>query len=173
MIFVKRDRGWTGDITFVMTAQGCLYVATVMDLYSREIVGLAMGAHMTSRLVCDALEQAINRRKSAPGLLLHSDRGSQYSAGDYREIISNEGMIQSMSRNGNCWDNAPMESFFKTMKVEEVYRRKYQTRQEASKAIFEYIEVFYNRERMHSALNYMTPEAFEAQATISSSEHKG
>jgi putative transposase len=167
--FVQPDRGWTSDITYVWTQQQeWIYVATVMDLYSRKIVGLAMGPDLSSELVCDALWQAIAKRNPKAGLLLHSDRGSQYSAWDYRTIIKAHGFEQSMSRKGNCWDNAPMESFFKTMKVEEVYRTNYKTHAEAQAAIFDYIEVFYNRQRMHSAINYMTPEAFEAQTQTSS-----
>jgi len=161
-----QDRVWTSDITYVKTREGWIYVATVMDLFSRKIVGLAMRKNMSKVLVCDALKQAIMRRTPAPGLLLHSDRGSQYSSWSYREIIHANGFKQSMSRKGNCWDNAPMESFFKTMKVEEVYRRKYQTREEAQQSIFEYIEIFYNRQRLHSTLGYETPEAFEAQSII-------
>jgi len=163
------DRLWTSDITYVKTRDGFLFVATVMDLFSRRIVGLAMRNDMKHELVCDALNQALLRRQPAPGLLLHSDRGSQYSSWSYREILHTHGIQQSMSRKGNCWDNAPMESFFKSMKVEEVYPQSYCTREEARKGIFEYIEVFYNRQRLHSALHYETPEAFEAQATISCS----
>jgi transposase InsO family protein len=159
-----QDRVWTSDITYVKTREGWIYVATVMYLFSRKIVGLAMRNRMSKELVCDALKQAIMHRRPEPGLLLHSDRGSQYSSWSYREIIHANGFKQSMSRKGNCWDNAPMESFFKTMKVEEVYRRKYQTREEARQSIFEYIEIFYNRQRLHSTLGYETPESFEAQS---------
>ena len=159
-----QDRVWTSDITYVKTRESYIYVATVMDLFSRRIVGLAIRNDMSKELVCDALKQAITRRSPAQGLLIHSDRGSQYSSWSYREIIHANGFKQSMSRKGNCWDNAPMESFFKTMKVEEVYRRKYQTIEEARQSIFEYIEIFYNRQRLHSTLGYETPEAFEAQS---------
>jgi putative transposase len=153
---------WTCDITFVRVQQRWLYVATVMDLCTRKIVGLAMRSDMTERLVIEALEQAIARQQPASGLLVHSDRGVQYSSHAYRHLLQQHGFQQSMSRKGNCWDNAPMESFFKTMKVEMVYERTFASKEEAKQAIFEYIEVFYNRQRMHSALNYLTPDAFEA-----------
>lgn len=161
-VFSQANVAWTSDITFVQTAQKWLYVATVMDLATRKIIGLAMRADMTEQLVIDALEQAIARQQPAAGVILHSDRGVQYSSGAYRRILGAHGVRQSMSRKGNCWDNAPMESFFKTMKVELVYQQRYQTHQEAKASIFEYIEIFYNRQRMHSALNYQTPDAFEA-----------
>lgn len=157
------DRRWTSDITYVATREGWLFVATVMDLYSRKIVGLAMRADLSKELVLEALMQAIEHRRPAPGLLLHSDRGSQYCSWSYRELLHQHGIIQSMSRKGNCWDNAPMESFFKTLKVEEVYEHNYRTRAEAQQSIFHYIEIFYNRQRLHSTIDYTTPDAFEAQ----------
>lgn len=153
---------WTSDITYVSTRQGWLYVAIVLDLYSRKVVGLAMGNMLTKGLVCDALHQAILQRRPASGLLLHSDRGTQYSSSQYRAIIREHHMQQSMSRKGDCWDNAPTESFFKTLKVEEVYHRSYETRAEAAQSIFQYIEIFYNRRRVHSTLNYQSPVNFEA-----------
>jgi putative transposase len=158
------DQLWTSDITYVPTREGWLYVAIVLDLYSRKIVGLAMSETMEQDLVCEALTQALARRQPKPGLLLHSDRGSQYCSWKYRDLLHRHGITQSMSRKGNCWDNAPMESFFKTMKVEEVYTQSYRTRQEARIEIFEYIEIFYNRQRLHSTLGYTTPEDFEAQS---------
>lgn len=165
------DRALTADITYVHTGEGVLYVATVMDLCTRKIVGLSMRGDMEATLVCDALRQAISRQALRPGVLLHSDRGVQYSSAAYRSIIAAHGFRQSMSRKGNCWDNAPMESFFKTMKVELIYPEKqYATRQEAMASIFEYIEIFYNRQRMHSALNYQSPEAFEAIVKLSRSD---
>jgi len=151
----------TSDITFVDTLEGWLYVATVMDLCTRKIVGLAMRSEMTVDLVREALQQALGRRTPQSGLIVHSDRGSQYSSRAYRKILHAHGIRQSMSEKGNCWDNAPMESFFKTLKVELVYQTRYATREQAKRAIFEYIEVYYNRQRLHSALNYQTPEAFE------------
>lgn len=157
------NRVWTSDITYVSTREGWLYVATVLDLFSRRVVGLSMADRMKDDLVCEALEQAIARRMPQPGLILHSDRGSQYCSWRYRSLLHAHGFLQSMSRKGNCWDNAPMESFFKTMKVEEVYRQSYHTRQEAKQRLFEFIEIFYNRQRLHSTLGYETPERFEAQ----------
>jgi transposase InsO family protein len=160
------DTVMTCDITYVPTAEGWLYVAPVMDLCTRKIVGLSMRSDMTVELVSDALEQAITRRQLTPGTILHSDRGVQYSSDVYRSIIAKHGFIQSMSRKGDCWDNAPMESFFKTLKVELIYPKKqYQTREEAARSIFEYIEIYYNRQRIHSALGYESPESFEAKLT--------
>ena len=162
------DRVLTSDITYVPTNEGWLYVATVLDLCTRKVVGLAMRSDMTAALVSDALEQAIARRGLKEGMVLHSDRGVQYSSDAYRSIIAQHGFRQSMSRKGDCWDNAPMESFFKTMKVELIYPQKqYHTRQEATTSIFEYIEIYYNRQRMHSALNYQSPDQFEATLTMS------
>lgn len=165
------DRVLTSDITYVATREGWLYVATVLDLCTRKIVGLAMRSDMTAALVTEALEQAISRRQLTPGTIVHSDRGVQYASDAYRSILRRHGFQQSMSRKGNCWDNAPMESFFKTMKVELIYEQQiYRTRQEAMNRIFEYIEVFYNRQRMHSALGYQSPEQFEANLTLTSSD---
>jgi putative transposase len=159
----RPNQVWTSDITYIETRQeSFLYVATVMDLCTRKIVGLAMRDNLSQQLVIDALRQAIGRQHPEAGLLLHSDRGVQYSADAYRAILRERGFRQSMSRKGNCWDNAPMESFFKTMKVELVYPQQYQTHEEAKQSIFEYIEIFYNRQRMHSALNFQTPAVFEA-----------
>lgn len=157
------DQIWTCDITYVSTHEGWLYVAVVIDLFSRKVVGLAMGRDLSKDLVCAALMQAVLRRDPAPGLLLHSDRGSQYSSNEYREIIRKHGMKQSMSAKGDCYDNAPTESFFKTLKVEEVETNNFKTREEAQQTIFEYIEIFYNRERLHSTLGMLSPEAFETQ----------
>ncbi len=158
------DRVWVTDMTYIDTRQGVLYAASIMDLFSRKIVGLAMRTDLSKELVIDALTQALARRRPQPGLILHSDRGTQYCAWRYRDLLHANGILQSMSRKGDCWDNAPMESFFKTLKVEEVYQRRYATRDEARQSIFEYIEIFYNRQRLHSALGYETPEAFEAQS---------
>lgn len=157
------NRVWTSDITYIETRQeSFLYVATVMDLCTRKIVGLAMRDDLSQQLVIDALRQALDRQRPEAGLLLHSDRGVQYSSDAYRAILRERGFRQSMSRKGNCWDNAPMESFFKTLKIELVYPQQYQTHEEAKRSIFEYIEIFYNRQRMHSALNFQTPAVFEA-----------
>jgi transposase InsO family protein len=165
---LKPNAALTSDITYVETRQGWLYVATVMDLCTRKIIGLAMRADLSQELVIDALRQAIVRTNPTPGVMIHSDRGVQYSSDAYRAILHEHGFRQSMSRKGNCWDNAPMESFFKTMKVELVYEHRYETRSDAARSIFEYIEVFYNRQRMHSALNFQSPEAFEASFNQSS-----
>ena len=165
------NRLWVTDMTYIETREGFLYVAAIVDLYSRKIVGLAMRADLSKDLVIEALTQALLRRQPKPGLILHSDRGTQYCAWSYRDLLHQHGILQSMSRKGDCWDNAPMESFFKTLKVEEVYQRRYATRDEARQSIFEYIEIFYNRQRLHSALGYETPDAFEAQTNTRTTEH--
>ena len=157
------DRVWVADITYVWTAEGWLYLAAVMDLYSRRIVGWSMQAHMREELVLSALEMAVSSRRPTLGLLHHSDRGSQYAAEAYRAYLLRHGIGCSMSRKGDCWDNAAMESFFGTLKVECVYQARYETRAEARSDIFEYIEGFYNTRRMHSSLGYVSPAAFEAQ----------
>lgn len=155
------DQKWVTDITYIPTAEGWLYLAAVMDLYSRRIVGWSMASKLTSRLVKDALKLAIAQRQPGPGLVHHSDRGSQYASADYGVLLTARGMVASMSRKGNCYDNAPMESFFGTLKTERVHHRRYRTRAEARQDIFHYIEVFYNRKRRHSALGYMSPTQFE------------
>ena len=155
------NQKWAADITYIPTTEGWLYLAAIMDLYSRMIVGWSMSSRMTRRPVLDALDMAVGRRRPGPGLLHHSDRGSQYACGDYQEALRGHGMLCSMSRKGDCWDNAPMESFFHTLKTELVNHRRYQTRWEAKADIFEYIEVFYNRARRHSALGYQTPAEYE------------
>jgi len=160
------DQIWTSDITYVSTQEGWLYVAVVLDLFSRRVVGLAMGRDLSTGLVVEALRQAIARREPEPGLLLHSDRGSQYSSNEYRELIRECGMLQSMSAKGDCYDNAPAESFFKTLKVEEVHTQIFKTRSEAAQIIFQYIEIFYNRHRLHSTLGYLSPEDFETQHIV-------
>ena len=152
---------WTGDITYISTHEGWLYLAVVIDLFSRRVVGMAMGRELSKGLVCDALTQAIQRRRPQAGLLTHTDRGTQYSSSDYRQILQEHGFKQSMSAKGECYDNAPTESFFKTLKTEEVDRRSYKTRTEAAQAIFHFIEVFYNRQRLHSTLGYLSPVDFE------------
>lgn len=156
------DKKWAADITYVATAQGWLYLAVVLDLYSRRIVGWAMSDSLQRQLVIDALQMAIVARRPAPGLLHHSDRGSQYASHDYQALLTRTQMVTSMSRKGNCYDNAAVESFFGTLKTELVYQRQYTTRAEARADIFEYIEVFYNRIRCHSALGYKSPVRFEA-----------
>jgi len=157
---------WTSDITYIPTAEGWLYLACIIDLYSRMIIGWSMSDNMERWLVMDALTMAYQRRNPGQGVLHHSDRGSQYASEDHRNLIADYGMQMSMSRKGNCWDNAPTESFFGTLKKELVYHRKYRTREEARMDIFEYIEVFYNRERLHSSLGYMSPVDFETARSV-------
>ena len=152
----------TGDITYISTHEGWLYLAVVIDLFSRRVVGMSMGRELSKGLVCDALMQAIRLRRPQPGALVHTDRGTQYSSSQYRQILQEHGFTQSMSAKGECYDNAPTESFFKTLKTEEVDRRSYKTRTEAARAIFHFIEVFYNRQRLHQTLGYQTPAAVES-----------
>ncbi len=156
------DRKWAGDITYVWTDEGWLYVAAVMDLCSRRIVGWAMAEHMRAELVEDALKMALRTRRPGEGLLHHSDRGSQYASESYQQLLRKHGLTTSMSRRGDCWDNAVVESFWSTLKREHVNRRRFATRAEARSSIFSWIEGWYNRRRSHSAIGYMSPEAFEA-----------
>lgn len=151
------DQSWTADITFIPTAEGWLYLAVVIDLYTRMVVGWAMDARMTRELVISALRMAYFRRRPKPGLMHHSDRGSQYCSAHYQALLHQYGMRASMSRKGNCWDNAPTESFFGSLKNERTHTQRYVTRDEARRDTFEYIEVFYNRSRRHSALGYVSP----------------
>lgn len=160
------DSYWVGDITYVHTAEGWLYLATVVDLFSRKVVGWSMGDNMKADLVNNALLTAIWRRKPSKGLIWHTDRGSQYASDSHVKILSRHGIIQSMSRKGNCWDNAVAESFFGTLKAELIYQSKFKNREEARCAIFEYIEVFYNRVRIHSANNYLSPVAYEENTIL-------
>ena len=157
------DRKWTCDITYVPSDQGWLYLAVVMDLFSRKIVGWSMREHLRSELVSEALQMAIRRRRPGAGLLHHSDRGMQYACGDYRDLLQEHGIQCSMSRRGNCYDNAVMESFFGTAKTELVHHEHYATHQQARQSLFEWIECWYNRRRRHSSLGYLSPEAFEAK----------
>jgi transposase InsO family protein len=158
----RPNRKWVADITYVPTDQGWLYLAAVLDLYSRRIVGWSMADHLKMELVGDALQMAIEQRQPDPGLLHHSDRGVQYACDDYQHLLRTNGLECSMSGKGNCYDNAAMESFWATLKTELVHSTNYATRQEAQMSIFEYIEVFYNRVRLHSTLGYVSPEQFEA-----------
>jgi putative transposase len=155
------DRAWTADITYIPTREGWLYLAAVEDLHSRRIVGWSMSERIDSRLVVDALEMATSHRLPGAGLVAHSDRGSRYASEHYRRALAEHGIVCSMSRRGNCWDNAPMESFFATLKKELVHDEDYATRAEARASLFEYIEVFYNRVRRHSALGYKSPIEYE------------
>jgi len=155
------DQYWVGDITYIPTRNGWLYLATVIDLYSRKIVGWSMSNRMHAKLVNDALLMAVWKRKPAKGLIWHTDRGSQYASNSHRKLLKQHGIIQSMSRKGDCWDNAVAESFFHTLKTELVNHQEFKNREEAKNAIFEYIEVFYNRIRIHSANDYVSPVDFE------------
>jgi putative transposase len=152
---------WVGDITYIPTREGWLYLAVIEDLYSRRIVGWAMADHRESRLVVDAMEMAVARRLPGEGLLAHTDRGSQYASDHYQRLLRKHGIECSMSRVAQCWDNAPMESFFASLKKELVHDEDYQTRAEARTSIVEYIEVFYNAKRRHSSLGYVSPTEFE------------
>lgn len=153
---------WLADITYVSTAEGWLYLAVVLDLHSRRIVGWAMSDSLHRQLVVEALQMALTARRPASGLLHHSDRGSQYASHEYQALLTQAQMVGSMSGKGNCYDNAPLESFFGTLKTELVFHQQYATRAEARVDIFEYIEVFYNRFRRHSALGYKSPVEYEA-----------
>jgi putative transposase len=155
---------WATDITYVWTGEGWLYLAVVLDLFCRRVVGWAMGEHIDTKLVLAALEMALESRQPPQGLLHHSDRGSQYASAQYQEALAHRGIRCSMSRKGNCWDNAVVESFFSSLKKELVYQTQFATRQQARSAIFEYLEVFYNRQRRHSTLGYLSPAEYERTA---------
>jgi len=152
------DRVWLADLTYIWTAEGWLYLAAVLDLYTRRVVGWAMADHLGHELAMAALDMAIARQRPLPGLIHHADRGVQFAAHRYRARLLAHGMLCSMSRKGDCWDNAPMESFFATLKGELVEGADYQTRDQARADVFHYIEGFYNKRRLHSALGYITPE---------------
>ncbi|MDH6186928.1 transposase InsO family protein [Polaromonas sp. CG_23.6] len=155
------NQAWVGDITYVSTNEGWLYLAVVMDLASRRIVGWSMSETIDAKLVCAALRSAYWQRKPAAGLLVHTDRGSQYASHEYRRLAADFGVIMSMSRKGNAWDNAAMESFFKTLKVERIYQVRYDTRAQARLDIVDWIEGYYNRVRMHTAIGFLAPVAKE------------
>jgi len=159
----RPNQVWVGDITFVQTGQGWLYVAAILDLYTRKVVGWNMSATIDTALVVGALRMALIRQRTPTQLLFHSDRGIQYASGGYRDALARAGLLASMSRKANCYDNAAMESFWSTLKLELIYRRTFQTRQQARTEIFDYIETFYNRQRAHSALSYLSPIDFELQ----------
>jgi putative transposase len=160
------NRKWIADFTYVWTAEGWLYVAVVIDLFSRRVVGWSMSAEMTAQLVTDALVMAIWRRGKPDALLHHSDRGSQYTSEQFQKLLSDHGIVCSMSRSGNVWDNAAMESFFSSLKTERTARKTYRTRDEAKADVFDYIERFYNAKRRHSTIGYTSPIAFEMQAGL-------
>lgn len=155
------DSRWTADITYIWTRQGWLYLAVILDLFSRRVVGWAMDQTIERSLVLSALDMAIVARHPRTQVLCHSDRGSQYASDDYQRRLKKAGIVCSMSRRGNCWDNAPTESFFASLKKEMVYRNRFETREQARGAIFQWIEVWYNRKRRHSMLGYISPDAFE------------
>lgn len=163
---VKSNQKWVSDVSYITTREGWLYLATVMDLFSRKIIGWSMGSRHNTKLVIAALEMAIARRGGVKNVLLHSDRGIQYASKVYRDKLAEYGIICSMSRKGDCWDNAPMESFFHTLKTECVNFEDYKTRSQARRNLFDYIELFYNRKRKHSTINYMSPTAFENAAGV-------
>ncbi len=157
----NNDRVWVSDITFIYTREGWMYVSAVMDVRTRKIIGLSMKERLSQDLTTDALMQAVKRERSTRGIIHHSDRGKQYASYVYKEILNQYGLQSSMSRRGNCYDNAYIESFWSTLKKELVYGEKYLTRRDARLSIFEYIEVFYNRFRKHSSLGYKSPEQFD------------
>jgi transposase InsO family protein len=157
----RPNERWVTDITYVQTEQGWCYLAAILDLYSRAVVGWALDATLCTNLPLAALDHALKRRQPGPGLLHHSDRGCQYTSFEYREALRNSGIAVSMSRKGNCWDNAVAESFFSTLKLELVHGRRWSDRAELRSALFEYIEIFYNRRRLHSSIGYRTPAELE------------
>jgi putative transposase len=163
-----RDQVWVGDITYVNTWEGWLYLAVLIDIYSRRVVGWAIADHMRTELVLDALNMAVGERRPAPGLVHHTDRGSQYASADYRNALGAHGMVCSMSRKGECWDNAVAESFFARLKDDLLYRRKWATKDEAKAAIREYIMCFYNARRLHSTLGYLSPIDYEKATAVKS-----
>ena len=160
------NQKWVADFTYIWTAEGWLYVAVVIDLYSRRVVGWSMKADMTAQLVIDALMMALWRRGRPQELLHHSDQGSQYTSDQFQRLMDASGVVCSMSRSGNCWDNAAMESFFSSLKTERTARKIYRTRDEAKADVFDYIERFYNAKRRHSTIGYLSPVAFEEQAAL-------
>ena len=162
-VATRPNRIWVGDITMIRTGEGWLHLAMLLDLYSRKIVGWATAASPRQELALEALHRAIEQRRPRSGLIHHTDRGGQYSAAEYQEILDEHGIQCSMSRPGNCLDNAVAESFFHTLKTEWIYHAHYKTRREARLAIFEYIEGFYNTERLHSSLDYRSPEEYERE----------
>jgi transposase InsO family protein len=159
---VELDRVYVGDITYLWTWEGWLYLATVIDLASRRVVGWSMADHMRASLVCDALRMAIDTRRPEPGLIFHSDRGTQYTSTEFAQLLNANGILQSFSRPRQCWDNAVAESWFASLKEECIHRRSWATRAQVRHAVFDYIELFYNRQRLHSSLGYLTPTEYEA-----------
>ena len=160
----KPNQIWASDLTYVWTKEGWLFLAVIVDLFSRQIVGWSIDKTMTRELVLSALRQAYFKRKPGTGLIFHSDRGSQYCSKEFRQVLKQHQMLQSQSRKGDCWDNAVVESFFHTLKTEAIFHEVFETRAQAQAFIFEWIEAFYNRERLHSTIGYMSPVAFEETA---------
>jgi transposase InsO family protein len=160
---VELDRVYVGDITYLRTWEGWAYMATVIDLASRRVVGWAVAEHMRAELVCSALRMAVADRRPGPGLIFHSDRGTQYTAKDFTDLLAAKEIRQSFSRPGQCWDNAVAESWFATLKLELIDRQPWPTRAQVRRAVFEFVEVFYNRQRLHSSLGYLSPAEFERQ----------
>lgn len=152
---------WVSDITYIWTNEGWLYLSVVVDLFSRQVVGWSINSRITKELVTGAFEMAIWRRRPEPGLIFHSDRGSQYCSNDFQKLLKASGAVSSMSRKGNCWDNAPAESFFASLKKDRIYYTSYITREEAKRDIVDYLEMFYNSNRLHSSLGYVSPRQFE------------
>jgi putative transposase len=162
----RPDERWVTDITYIWTDEGWSYLSAILDLFSRGVVGWALDTTLSTQLPLVALDMALRRRHPAHGLLHHSDRGCQYTSAEYRNVLEDLGVKVSMSRKGNCWDNAVAESFFATLKKELIYRRRWATRAELREAVFEYIEVFYNRQRLHSSIDYKTPAMLERQYAL-------
>jgi transposase InsO family protein len=158
---VRPNQKWVSDITCLWTEEGWLYLAVVLDLYSRRVVGWSLSDRMNATLVCDALRMAVFRRQRPRGVIVHSDRGSQYCSRDHRTLLDEHGLVASMSAKGNCYDNAAMESWNHSLKVEAVHGEHFSTREQAKAQVFDYIEVYYNRQRLHSTLGYLSPEEFE------------
>jgi len=159
----RPDQVWVTDATCILTGQGWLYVVAVLDVYTRRVLGWGMHDHLEARLTIAALQMAITRRRPRPGVIVHSDRGTQFASAAYRQVLADHGLLASMSRRGNCYDNAFMESFWSSLKYEVVYHHRFATRLEARTAVFDYIETFYNRTRLHSSLGYLSPITFESQ----------
>lgn len=159
----RPDEKWVSDITYIKVEKGFVYLAVVMDLFSRKIIGWSLDTTMTNQLIIDAFKMAVAAREVEPGLILHSDRGVQYRSGEYQALLLGEGIKPSMSRKGNCWDNAAMESFFARFKVEALYAEDVRTKQEAYSCVFDYIECFYNNHRRHSTLGYKSPNSYEQE----------
>jgi len=155
------DLVWVSDISYIWTNEGWLYLAVAIDLFSRQVVGWSVNKRITKKLVMDAFTMAVGRRRPAPGLIFHSDRGSQYCSLKFQKLLQTHGAVSSMSRKGNCWDNAPAESFFASLKKDRVYYTSYKTREEARRDIVNYLEMFYNAGRLHSSLGYVSPKQFE------------